>query len=453
MKSESIAVIILAAGMGTRMKSDKPKVMHPIAGHSMIAHLLKTVEKLNPEKVVVVIGPNMEDVKKQVAPYPTVEQKERLGTAHAVMQAREILDHFTGIILILYGDTPLLSFETLEILLKRRIRHLQPPPSIVLLGFTPKNPAEYGRLIIGGEGLKAIVEYKDASIEQRKIKLCNSGVMAIEGTKIWSLLERIDNKNAKNEYYLTDIISLARQDGLTCDYVTGSEEELLGINSREELAVAESVLQKRLRQIAMSQGATLIDPSSVYLSWDTQIGRDVMIEPNVYFGPGVVIGDNVEIRSYSHIVGAHIESGSVIGPFARIRPQSVIGKNSHIGNFVEIKNASLANNVKANHLSYLGDCSIGQKTNIGAGTITCNYDGYNKFRTIIGDEVFIGSNSSLIAPLTIGEGALIAAGSVISKDVVPHSLAIERSQQIDISNGAELFRISAHKKKHKEHNK
>ena len=425
MTNRKTAVVMLAAGLGTRMKSNLPKVLHPLAGRPMVAHLLGTIAALAPERVVVVIGEAMEAVAEAVAPHPTVVQSPRAGTGHAVMAARSALADFDGDVLVLYGDTPLITLPTLERLLAAR--RAPADPVVVVLGFHPADPAAYGRLILGPDGsLSAIVEAKDASPEHLAVGLCNSGVMAIDGARLFGLLDRVGNDNAKSEYYLTDIVHLARGDGFACGFVEGSARELIGINSRADLAAAEAVVQDPLRNRAMSGGATLVDPSSVWLSWDTRLGQDVTVGPSVVFGPGVRIGNNVRIAGFCHFEGAVVEDGAIIGPFARLRPGAVIGPDAHVGNFVEIKNAVVETGAKVNHLSYIGDARVGAKANIGAGTITCNYDGFFKSHTDIGAGAFIGSNTCLVAPVTIGDGAIIGAGSAIGKDVPAGALAVTR---------------------------
>ena len=435
---EKLAIIVLAAGMGTRMKSALPKVMHPLGGRPMIKHLMETVDSLNPEKVVVVVGPGMEQVAVAVAPAIAVVQHERLGTGHAVMQAREALAGFEGTILVLYGDTPLLGRETLQRLLTER--KAPENPAVVVLGFRPQDPGHYGRLVVGDEGLKAIVEWNDATPEQREIPFCNSGVMALDGRCLWGLLDRVGNDNAKGEYYLTDLVALARSSGACCSYAIGEVDELQGINSRSELAVAEAVLQQRFRVAAMDNGATLLAPETVFLSWDTQIGRDVVLWPHVVCGPGVEIGNQVTIKGFCHCEGCAIAENAEVGPYARLRPGAQIGPEAHVGNFVEIKKSVVEAGAKVNHLSYIGDARVGAKANVGAGTITCNYDGYEKSMTNIGAGAFIGSNSSLVAPIKIGDGAIIGAGSVITKDVEAESLAVARGAQMEVAGWAKRFR-------------
>ncbi|RAU20403.1 bifunctional N-acetylglucosamine-1-phosphate uridyltransferase/glucosamine-1-phosphate acetyltransferase [Paramagnetospirillum kuznetsovii] len=445
MTSHTLAVIVLAAGMGTRMKSALPKVMHPVAGRPMISHLMDTVSGLSPDRVVVVVGPEMEQIAKAVAPLPTVIQADRLGTGHAVAQARSALGDFDGDVLVLYGDTPLITLATLERMLAER--RSQRDPAVVVLGFKPMDPGHYGRLVVGAEGLKAIVEWRDANEEQRENPLCNSGVMCIDGRRLWGLIDRLDNKNSKGEYYLTDVVELARFDGACCSHVEGDPAELLGVNSRSELAVAESLVQARLREAAMAGGATLIDPETVWLSWDTRIGRDVTVWPHVVFGPGVAIGDNVEIKGFCHFEGCSVADGAILGPYARLRPGAEIGEAAHIGNFVEIKKATVEAGAKVNHLTYIGDARVGAGANVGAGTITCNYDGFNKSFTDIGKGAFIGSNSALVAPVKIGDGAVIGAGSVITKEVGAGALAVARGSQMELAGWADRFRKQQQAKK------
>ena len=438
MTTHKLAVIVLAAGMGTRMKSDLPKVLHPLAGRPMIHHLMDTVAELNPERVVVVVGPGMDTLSAAVAPTTTVVQSERLGTGHAVKQARQALEGFDGDVLVLYGDTPLLTGDTLRRMLAER--QCGKSPAVVVLGFKPDDPGHYGRLVVGGEGLKAIVEWKDATPEQRDIRLCNSGVVALDGKRLWGLLDRLSNVNAKGEYYLTDVVALARSDGANCSYVLGDTEELLGVNSRAELAGAEAVVQRQLRAKAMADGATLIAPDSVYFSWDTKLGRDVVVWPNVVFGPGVTVGDGVTIKGFCHFEGCVVSGCAEIGPFARLRPEAEIGEGVHIGNFVEVKKSVIEAGAKVNHLAYIGDARVGAKANVGAGTITCNYDGFDKHHTDIGANAFIGSNSSLVAPITVGDGAIVGAGSVITKDVSAGALAVGRGTQMELAGWADRFR-------------
>ncbi len=445
-KSPATAAIILAAGKGTRMKSTLPKVMHRIAGRSMVGHLLDNLAPLGAAPKVVVVAPGMSQVAAEVSPLPTAVQNEQLGTGHAVGCAREALPSFDGTVLVLYGDSPFISTATLQALVARRAS--ADKPAVVVLGMRPQDPAKYGRLILDKSGmLDRIVEWKEATEAERAVTLCNSGVMAIDGKALWSLIDRVDNKNAKGEYYLTDIVELARRDGRVCAVVEAPEAELMGVNSRAELAIAEALFQDLRRARAMDEGATLIDPKSVFFAADTKLGQDVVIGPNVVFGAGVEVADNVEIRAFSHIEGARIASGAVIGPFARLRPGAEIGADAHVGNFVEIKNSVLGAGAKANHLSYLGDADVGAKANIGAGTITCNYDGYVKARTVIGVDAFIGSNSALVAPVKVGDGAIVGAGSVITRDVDADAIAVSRSEQVSRAGRARDYRAQRQKLK------
>ncbi|MDY0873474.1 bifunctional UDP-N-acetylglucosamine diphosphorylase/glucosamine-1-phosphate N-acetyltransferase GlmU [Dongia rigui] len=445
-KSPSTAAIILAAGKGTRMKSALPKVMHRIAGRTMVGHVLDNLAPLGASPQVVVVAPGMTQVVAEVSPLPTAIQHDQLGTGHAVGCAREALPSFDGTVLVLYGDSPFIATATLKALVARRAG--TDNPAVVVLGMRPRDPAKYGRLILDQAGmLERIVEWKDASEDERTVTLCNSGVMAIDGKVLWSLVDRVENKNAKGEYYLTDIVELARRDGRACAVVEAPEAELMGVNSRAELAIAEGLFQDIRRAHAMDEGATLIDPKSVFFAADTKLGRDVIIGPNVVFGAGVEVADDVEIRAFSHIEGARIASGAIIGPFARLRPGTEIGEQAHVGNFVEIKNSVLGEGAKANHLSYLGDADIGAKANIGAGTITCNYDGYVKARTIIGADAFIGSNSALVAPVRVGDGAIVGAGSVITRDVDADAIAVSRAEQVSRSGRARDYRAQRQKLK------
>jgi len=434
-----LAALILAAGKGTRMKSALPKVLHPIAGRSMVGHVLDTVSGLGPATVAVVIGPDMDAVAEAVAPAAAVVQREQLGTADAVKAARDVLPAGDGTVLVLYGDTPFISRATLEKMVAAR--EAAPEAAVVVLGFRPPDPGAYGRLVLSADGaLEAIVEARDASTEQLGIDLCNSGVMAIDRARLWDLIDAVGNDNAKGEYYLTDIIAIARGQGVACAYIEADVEELSGVNSRAELAVAEAIMQQNLRAAAMENGATLIDPTTIWFSHDTQLGRDVTVGPNVFFGPGVSVADNAEIRAFCHLEGARVGESAVIGPFARLRPGAVIEKGARVGNFVEVKNATLEEGAKANHLSYIGDARVGKAANIGAGTITCNYDGFLKYRTDIGAGAFIGSNTALVAPVKIGDGAIVGAGSTIGRDVEADALAVERADAKTTPGWAKMFR-------------
>lgn len=416
--------IILAAGLGTRMKSALPKTLHRIAGRSMLRHLLASCEPVF-DRIVVVLGPDMDQVRAEAAPHACVVQQDRLGTAHAALQA---VDHFgDGEVAVLYADNPLIRTETLRRMLDRRASG---EVGLGLLAFRPDDPARYGRVVTRDGFVERIVEWIDASEAERTIDLCNAGVLCGPAADMAGWLRAVRNDNAKGEYYLTDLVALARADGQRVAAVEAPAEELGGVNSRVELAAAEAVLQSWLRRRAMEGGATMIDPASVFLSYDTELGADVTIEPNVFFGPGVKIADGVTIRANSHLEGCIVGPGSIVGPFARLRPGAVLAREVHVGNFVEVKAATLDVGVKANHLSYIGDASVGAGTNIGAGTITCNYDGVNKHRTTIGANAFIGSDVALVAPVTVGDGAVIAAGSVITEDVMADALAIARGRQV-----------------------
>ncbi len=426
------AAIVLAAGIGSRMKSALPKVMHAIAGRPMIGHVLTTLADVGIAPVVVVVGPDMDNLSKTVAPHRTVVQTDRLGTGHAVLQAKDALAAHQGDILVLYGDVPFISPETLRRM--RAARDAAVMPAVVVLGFSPKEPGAYGRLVVEKNGLERIVEAKDATRGELAIGLCNSGLMLVDAKQLWDLLSQVTNENAQREYYLTDIVGLARKKGLTCAVVEGGEEELMGVNSRAELAQAEAVFQERMRRRAMDNGATLTAPETVFFSADTEIGRDVEIGPFVVFGPGVKVADNVTIKGFCHFEGAHLAPGAVVGPYARLRPGAEVGEDAHVGNFVEIKNAKLEKGAKVNHLSYVGDARVGAKANVGAGTITANYNGFSKSKTDIGAGASIGSNSVLVAPVKIGDGAMTGAGAVVTKDVPADALAVNTSRQ-DVREG------------------
>ena len=440
MTTPKTAAVVLAAGLGTRMKSTLPKVLHPVAGRSMIGHLMDRLAAFGAARTVVVVGPGMARVADAVAPARTAVQDPPLGTGHAVMAAREALKGFSGDVLVLFGDTPLLTVETMQRMVDAR--RAKADPAVVVLGFRPDDPSEYGRLITGRKGvLNAIVEHRDATAAQRKIGLCNAGIMAIDGKRLFALLDAVGNDNAKGEYYLTDIVAIARKKGWGAMVVeTDDPDEVMGVNSRADLARAEAAMQDRLRAAAMANGATLVDPGAVWLSWDTALGRDVVVGPNVWFGPGVTIGDGVEIRAFCHIEGATIAPGAMVGPFARLRPGANLGRDVHVGNFVEVKEATLEDGAKANHLSYIGDSRVGAGANIGAGTITCNYDGFFKSRTDIGAGAFIGSNTALVAPVKVGDRAIIGAGSVIAKDVAADALAVTRAPQEERAGWAIKYR-------------
>ena len=441
MSKRPVAAIILAAGKGTRMKSDLHKVLHPIAGRPMLLHLLDSVDAIEPARKVVVVGSGKEQLETALAGTgcEIAVQEPQLGTGHAVQQAQEVLAGFDGDVLILYGDVPFVPTKTMEAMLDRL--NDSDCPAVVVLGFEPFDGLQYGRVIAWDTGrITKMVEYKDATLAERDFPLCNSGLMAARAEDLFALLARVGNDNAAQEYYLVDIVNIAIADGRDCVVITTDPFDVAGINSRAELAMMETDWQARRRMQAMNEGATLIAPETVWFAHDTKVGRDVLIEPNVFFGPGVTIADKVTIRGFSHIEGATIASGAEVGPFARLRPGAVLEEKSKIGNFVEMKKARLGKGAKANHLTYLGDADVGAGANIGAGTITCNYDGFLKYRTEIGAGAFIGSNSALVAPVTIGDGAIVAAGSVVTADVHADALAIARGSQEVKPNWAKRFR-------------
>jgi len=442
----SVSAIVLAAGLGTRMKSRMPKVLHEIAGRPLVGHVLAALNEADVGRSIVVISEDAKEVEQAVAPHPVAIQSKQLGTGDAVKAALPLLTEDTQDVLVLFGADPLIRPETISQMIERR--RGSDNPAIVVLGFRPSEPGNYGRLVTGEDGqLEAIVEAKDATAEQARIDLCNSGIMAIDGKRLAGFIDRLGNNNAKGEYYLTDIVGLAHQDGASCAWVEGDPDELLGVDTRADLADAERLMQTRLRLGAMTNGATLIDPESTFFCFDTKTGQDVVIGPNVVFGPGVTLANNVEIRAFSHLEGAKVSEGAIIGPYARLRPGAKIGRDVRIGNFVEVKNAVLGDGAKANHLSYIGDADVGAKANIGAGTITCNYDGFLKSRTEIGDGTFIGSNTALVAPVKIGDGAIIGAGSTISKNVAADDLAVTRAPQKSVKGWAERFRKDRQAKK------
>ena len=434
-----IAIIVLAAGKGTRMKSDLPKVLHRAAGRSLLGHVLHAAKALEPREAVVVVGPEMDvvcDEARSVFPgaKPAL-QAERLGTGHAVSMARSALEAFSGTVLILYGDVPLVSPETLGALAALAAG------GMAVLGFDAANPHGYGRLLQDKAGnVIGIREELDASPAERAITLCNSGIIAIESALLWALLPKLRNANAKNEFYLTDLVELAVEAGTLCRLALCPEGEVSGVNDRVQLAAVEATLQQAYRRRHMLNGATLVAPETVFFSADTVIGQDVVIEPHVVFGPGVGIGSGVHILAYSHIEGAKVDSGARIGPFARLRPGAEIGQDAHVGNFVEVKKSTIGKGAKANHLTYIGDARVGAGTNIGAGTITCNYDGFEKHRTEIGEGVFVGSNTALVAPVIVGDGASIAAGSVVTRNVPADALAISRADLEFREGWAKRFR-------------
>jgi len=439
--SNDFAVIILAAGQGTRMRSDTHKVLHPIAGRPLLLHLLASVDQLGAARRVVVVGKGRDQVEKALASHDVAiaHQAEQKGTAHAVAQAREALHGYEGPVLILYGDTPFVHADTLKRMLDRLDGNSG--PGVVVLASRPEDPLKYGRIILGeGDHIAKMVEYKDATAEERAVRLCNSGMMAVRAPDLFRWLDQVGNDNAAGEYYLPDIVNIAASEGRDAVVIEGDPYETAGVNSRAELAHLELEWQRRRREQALEEGATLIDPESVWFAYDTRLGRDVTVEPHVVFGPGVEVADGATIKAFSHIEGAAIGASAVIGPFARIRPGTRLAEGTKVGNFVELKKADIGRGAKVNHLSYVGDSQVGEAANIGAGTITCNYDGFRKYGTVIGAGAFIGSNTALVAPVTVGDGAIVGAGSVITRDVEPDSLALERNEQKGISGWARRFR-------------
>ena len=444
--SNSIAAIVLAAGKGTRMKSDLHKVLHPIAGRPMLLHLMASVDELSPAIKVVVVGDKADQLAAALAGSADLAvQDPQLGTGHAVQQGEAALAGFDGDVLILYGDVPFVPAATMQAMIGR----LNAPdaPAVVVLAFEPVDAQQYGRVITEGDRVTKMVEHKDAADAERAVRLCNSGLMAAKARDLFALLARVTDDNAAKEFYLVDIVNIANADGRHCAVVVTDPYDVAGINSRAELAAMEGEWQARRRAQAMADGVSLIAPDTVWFAWDTQLGRDVLIEPNVFFGPGVSVADNVKIRGNCHIEGTAIGSGCEVGPFARLRPGTVLGEKAKIGNFVETKKAVLGEGAKANHLTYLGDVTVGASANIGAGTITCNYDGYFKYQTVIGENAFIGSNSALIAPVTIGRDAIVAAGSAVSRDVAAGDLRMVRAEQLVKPGWADRFHDAMRKKK------
>ncbi len=427
--SVPVSVIVLAAGQGTRMNSDLPKVLHPLAAAPLLHHALTTARSLDPSRIVVVTGHGSEAVTNAALAFDeavdAVLQDPQLGTAHAVAQAAPLLAETAGNAIVLYADTPFIHEDTLRAMLDARARH-----AVVVLGFHAADPGRYGRLITDGDSLLKITEWKDAAETERAITLCNSGVICADAKTLFSLIAEVGNQNAAAEFYLTDIVELARNRGLTAGVVLCDESETLGINTRAQLADAERAFQTRARADALDNGVTLTAPETVFFALDTHIGRDATIGPNVIFGPGVTVESGAEIKAFCHLEGCHISRGASVGPFARLRPGAELAEDVHVGNFVEIKNAILDEGVKVGHLSYIGDADVGEFTNIGAGTVTCNYDGVMKHRTRIGKRVFIGSDTMLVAPVTVGDGALTGSGSVITEDVPAEAIAIGRARQV-----------------------
>ncbi|MBB4199413.1 UDP-N-acetylglucosamine diphosphorylase/glucosamine-1-phosphate N-acetyltransferase [Rhodoblastus sphagnicola] len=433
--------IVLAAGEGKRMRSSRPKVLHQVAGRSMLAHVLDAVGQAGADALAVVVGPGRDDVASEVlhvAPHAKIfVQAERLGTAHAVLAARDALAQGFDDVLVLFADTPLVRPDTFAALRAK----LSEGAGVAVLGFEPENPFGYGRLLTDGAGaLVAIREQKDASAEELQVRRCNAGLMALDGRRALDWLSRIGNDNAQKEFYLPDAVEVARADGASCALALAPAGEVLGVNDRIQLAQAEAEIQTRLRRAAMANGATLIAPETVFFSHDTVLGADVLVEPHVFFGPGVTVGDNVVIHAFSHLEGATLAQNVAVGPYARLRPGANLAKGAKVGNFVEIKKSEIGEGAKVNHLTYIGDASIGARANIGAGVITCNYDGFLKYRTDIGADAFIGSNCSLVAPVKIGDGALVGSGSVVTRDVQADALAVARGKQMEKPGWAAAFR-------------
>lgn len=437
MNKINLISVVLGAGKGTRMKSAKPKVMHEIGHLPMVQHIEYLLENVGCTKKVFVSSPDMQDTRDHLTAFDHTIQKQALGTGHAVLSAANYIDGTTDI-LVLYGDTPLVTEQTIKNMITARKDY-----DLVVLGMHPQDPAQYGRLIMDNAGwLTRIVEFKEATKAEKKVTFCNSGIVLINGKHALDLLEKINNKNAKGEYYLTDIVEIANQKGLKATAVVGDEKELIGVNSCVELAEAEHIFQTRQRHKFLNAGVTLRDPATTYFSYDTKIDGGCIIEPNVFFGPGVTIEKDVTIRANSYFEDCHIKQKACIGPFARIRPGTEIAEQAKIGNFVEIKKSKIGKGSKVSHLSYIGDSTLGENVNIGAGTITCNYDGYNKYQTVLEDGVFIGSNSSLVAPLTIGKNAIVGAGSSITKNINEDEIGITRVDQKNIKDAARRFRKS-----------
>ena len=442
------AAIILAAGQGSRMKSALPKVLHKVGGQAMVDWSIQLARRTGCSRIVTVVSQNSQALTQHVegalGAGSTAVQDPPLGTGHAVQAAQDALAGFEGNVIVLYGDTPLIPSTAVEALFSE----LEAGTGVGVLGFRAADPGAYGRLVTGAGGeLDAIVEAKDATAEQLKINLCNSGVMAVEASRLFRLLSKVTNNNQKGEYYLTDVVELARSEGSVCKVVTCDEADVMGVNSRVELAAAEAAFQSRRRHELLVSGVTMTAPETVFFSHDTIVENDVVIEPNVVFGPGVHVRSGANIRAFSHLEGASVEEGAEIGPYARLRPGAKIGENAKIGNFVEVKKTRVGKGAKANHLSYLGDGDVGDGANIGAGTIFCNYDGFLKYQTRIGEGAFIGSNSALVAPVRIGKGAFVASGSVITDDVADNALAVGRGRQVEKAEWATAFRSEMTEKK------
>lgn len=444
--SRPFAAVILAAGKGTRMKSDLHKVLHPIAGRPMLMHLMASIDALRPARKVVVVGDKADQIEAALGGSAEIAvQDPQLGTGHAVQQAQSALAGFDGDVLILYGDVPFVPGATMAAMIERL--NGDDAPAVVVLAFEPDDPLQYGRVITDGDRVVKMVEHKDATEAERAVRLCNSGLMAARAADLFALLSRVTNDNAAQEYYLVDIVNIANADGRHAAVVRTDPADVAGINSRAELAGAEAQWQSFRRDEAMAAGVSLRAPETVWFSWDTELGRDVTIEPNVVFGPGAKVADGATIRAFTHIEGASVGPRCEVGPYARLRPGAVLDARSRVGNFVEVKNARLGEGAKANHLSYIGDADVGAGANIGAGTITCNYDGYFKYRTEIGENAFIGSNSALVAPVRVGRDAIVGAGSTVTRDVMDGELRLVRAEQSVKPGWADRFHDAMRKKK------
>lgn len=435
--------IVLAAGDGTRMKSSKSKLLHEVAGRPMVHHVLQAAHDAGASQLAVVVAPERDELVKSVSGFSdsieVFEQSERLGTAHAAKMAAPSWQQAKGYVTVVFGDSPLLRAQNFKAVIEK----LDAGYDVAALGFKAVDPTGYGRFIVDGERLLDIREHKDATEQEREIDLCNGCILAFKADVFRALIDKVGNDNAQGEYYLPDLVALANKAGHKASYAIAPEQDVMGVNSRVQLAQAEAHLQTRLRTQAMENGVTLIDPHSTFLSFDTQFGTDVVVEPNVFFGTGVTVGNNVSIRASSHIDGATIGDGCQVGPFARLRPGAVLGIDAKVGNFCEVKKADIGDGAKVNHLSYIGDAIVGAGANIGAGTITCNYDGTNKHLTDIGENVFVGSNSSLVAPVKIGAGAYVASGSVVTQDVPADALALSRTKQENKMDYAPKLRARA----------
>lgn len=433
----SLQIVVLAAGQGTRMKSDLPKILHPLGGRPALHYVLELAHQMDPEEVVLVVSPHLRDIQTPFS-HKIAVQHPALGTGDALKCALAYLKP-QGHVLVLFGDTPLIQKETLDQMLGLALS--QPEMAVILLGMRPADKQNYARLMINEEGeFEEVIEHKDLTPSQKEISLCNSGVALVRGDLLNTLLSSLRPNNAAQEYYLTDLVKIARQKGYSCGVVEGEASEFMGINTRQDLSLAEKIFQDRWRDKAMTEGVTLVDPTTVYFSYDTKFSSDITLHPCVVLGPGVVLEKGAEILPFCRLSETYVGPQAIVGPFAHLRGGVCLQEKAEIGNFVEVKKSTFGSKAKAKHLSYIGDAEIGPQSNIGAGTITCNYDGFKKSKTYIGEGVFIGSNSSLVAPLTIGDYAIVGAGSVVVKDVESRALALARSNQTILENGADMFR-------------